>query len=274
MSVRADASSDVTFRDIVLYLHLFRESLVPPIELPELLWGMMPTAEWLPDPIDTISQARAAQTWLDLDLATRIAIVDRLSTIGLSPDAIIRFVGGHDRWVIAALAKPCRRGRPVRARQLFRTPAKAAHANAFLDAFLFQLYGDPSASDILMGFYRAFRAYSAVVEADDHKLTVDEAWAVTIAAVGDELRSRACYLSRGYYFLHPDFIGESSPWLTRGARSLTMADRVRYSLLYYTPVEEHPVFTAAEMLVASRSMREGSASWDGCRRCSVYSDSR
>lgn len=266
MSMQAEASPDVAFRDIILYLRLFRESLVPPVELPALLWGMMPTAEWLPDPIDTISPARAAETWLDLDPATRMSIMDRLSSIGLSPDAIIRFVGGHDRWVSAALAKPCRRGRPVRARQLFRVPAKAAHANAFLDAFLLQLFGDPSASDVIMGFYRAWRAYSSVVEDDGHRLTVDEAWAVTIAAVGDELRSRACYVSRGYYFLHPDFVPDSSPWLTRGVRSLTMADRVCYSLLYYTPVEEHPVFSEAEMAVAIRSMREGSAHWDGCRR--------
>jgi hypothetical protein len=264
MSMQADASSRVAFRDIILYLRLFRESLVPPVELPTLLWGMMPKAEWLSDPVDTISPARAAQTWLDLDVATRISITERLSTIGLSPDAIIRFVGGHDRWVSAALGKPCRRGRPVRARQLFRVPAKAAHANAFLDAFLLQLFGDPSASDVIMGFYRAFRAYSAVVEDDGFRLTVDEAWSVTISAVGDELRSRACYVSRGYYFLHSDFVLDSPPWLTRGVRSLTMADRVCYSLLYYTPVEEHPVFTAAEMTVAIRSMREGSACWDGC----------
>lgn len=258
-----ECSPDVSLRDLILYLRVFRHSLVPPVEMPAIIWGLMPSPQWKCTPIQVITPAVAAQTWCELDLDRRVKSLARLSEIGLSPDSIIRLIGPKDRHLVrGASSVPARRGRPTKGRQLFRTPASAAHANAFIDALRFQFYRDElRASDVMTGFYIAYRAYRAVVDIETAKLSVEDAWAVTLSAIAGELASQPCYLSRCYYYVHADHDVTSPPWLTHGMRSLTMADRVRCYLLYYTPREEHPVFSASDFMCASRSMREGSARW-------------
>jgi hypothetical protein len=258
---------DVSFSDIILYLKLFRHSLAPPAELPRLIWGMPLDTRRRPLEFPVLTPAEVAPGWEALPIETRVALARTALDLGVHPLALGRFLGARETALIAALAAQRRRGRPVSGRQIFRCPARAAHANAFLDALRLQLFAERlGARDVLKGFTTAFAAYRDVVDIPEGRLAADDAWAVTMSAVSGEVVSLPCHQSRCWYYAHRDFARGVAPWLSLGRRPLTIADRVRFFLLYFVPAGERPAFATEDIASAKRIMVEGSARWrDGGR---------
>lgn len=258
---------DVSFGDIILYLKLFRHSLAPPAELPPLIWGMPldPRRHALDFPV--VAPAEAARSWGALPFEKRVALARDALELGVHPLALGRFLGPPETALIAALAAQRRRGRPVSGRQIFRCPARAAHANAFLDALRLQLFAERlGACHVVKGFATAFAAYRDVVDIPEGMLGADDAWAVTMSAVSGEVVALPCHQSRCWYYAHRDFARGVAPWLSLGRRPLTIADRVRFFLLYFVPANERPAFSVEDIARAGRLMVEGSARWrDGGR---------
>jgi len=257
----------VSFSDIILYLKLFRHSLAPPAELPPLIWGMPLDLRRHALDFPVVSPAEVARSWGALALEQRVALARGALDLGVHPLALGRFLGPGETALIAALAARRRRGRPVSGRQIFRCPARAAHANAFLDALRLQLFAERlGARHVLSGFATAFAAYRDVVDIPDGRLAGDDAWAVTMSAVSGEIVALPCHQSRCWYYAHRDFARGVAPWLSLGRRPLTIADRVRFFLLYFVAADERPTFSAEDVARAGRLMVEGSARWrDGGR---------
>jgi hypothetical protein len=260
----------VSFRDLVLYLQVFRHSLVPPVELPEIIWGLPIDTEWPCASFQTITTQKARASWLELSLDRRVSTAQKALDAGLSASSLSRFLGNADATLIHGLsAQGVRRGRPVQGRQLFRSLGATAHANAFIDAFRLQLYQQSITSpDVIEAYATAFAAYRSVVDVEHGRLDAEQAFAVVVSAVSGELTTGPCFQSLCWHYFHREFPRSCPPWLSYAAKSVTMADRVRYYLLYYVPEDERPSFSQSEILAARSAMREGTARWRPCGRLS------